>query len=215
MEGVASVTSGLVSGRRACRRRACGCDGRPSSPGETPSPACGPAAPRRCGRPARASTSTSGPTRSTHGARMNTACTGSSSPSKAIVALERVDLSAKGVAPHGHIDRAERDGLAARRRRRPGSRWPAGSSPRTSRRPACLSASRARSGSSNSNSRSRWLIVVDSPPGITSASTASSSVTRRTVVGFGTRLAQRRQMFAGVALQREHADARRAHSRMA
>ena len=54
--------------------------------------------------------------------------------------------------------------------------------------------------------------MVDSPPGITSASTASSSPTRRTVDRLGARLAQRRQMFAGVALQREHADARRAHS---
>ena len=39
---------------------------------------------------------------------------------------------------------------------------------------------RFRSGSSSSNVSSRRLIVVDSPPGITSASTASSSAGRRT-----------------------------------
>ena len=39
---------------------------------------------------------------------------------------------------------------------------------------------RFRSGSSSSKVDSRWLIVVDSPPGMINASTASSSAGRRT-----------------------------------
>ena len=54
-----------------------------------------------------ASTSTSGPASSIHGARMKTARSGSSRPASVEVGLERRDLPPEGVPPHAHVDEAE------------------------------------------------------------------------------------------------------------
>ena len=60
------------------------------------------------GRPSTsASTSTSGPTSSIHGARMKTARTGSSIAADVEVGLEERDLAAERVAPHHDVDEAE------------------------------------------------------------------------------------------------------------
>ena len=65
-----------------------------------------------------ASVSTSGPVRSIHGARMNTAGNGSS-PSAGIVErdLRRVDLAAERVAAHGDVEQVQRRLLRCPRRR--------------------------------------------------------------------------------------------------
>ncbi len=52
-------------------------------------------------------------------------------------------------------------------------------------------------------------IVVLSPPGMASASIASRSAGRRTSAAGGAEAGEHGAMFAKVALQREHADARR------
>ena len=54
-------------------------------------------------------------------------------------------------------------------------------------------------------------MVVDSPPGMTSPSTASISAAAAHRHRVGPGFAQRSQVFAGIALQRQHADSRRAH----
>ena len=95
----------------------------------------------------RASTSTPSPVRSTHGARMKTACTGSPTPGEGEVGLERLDLPAEGVAPHDDVEPA--DASAGRAGRR-APRRPAGSCRRRSRRPAARRRRAARSGSSSS-----------------------------------------------------------------
>jgi hypothetical protein len=60
---------------------------------------------QRPGRsPTEASTSTSGPASSTHGARMKTACSGDLVAVDGEVGLEGVDLAAEGVAAHGDVD---------------------------------------------------------------------------------------------------------------
>ena len=156
-------------------------------------------------------TSTSGPTRSTHGARMNTACTRPSRPSKEI-ALKRIDLAAKGVATHRHIDCLERDGGAALdagiqnlggQQDHPGTRAVgrhAFGQPCPQRLEQFELAQQVahRGGlAAGYHQRVDGLELVDSANGCR----------------VGARLTQRRQMFAGVALQREHADARRVHSR--
>ena len=137
-------------------------DGRRSPSGDlggppTILPAAGPVS-------TRASTSTPGPASSTHGARMKTACTGSSRPSSVEVLLEGVDLAAERVAPHGDVEAA--DGLLAGRavldpvgqQDHPGARA-------EGRQP--LGDPAPRSGSSRSKMRASLTIVVDSPPGRT------------------------------------------------
>ena len=65
---------------------------------------------------------------------------------------------------------------------------------------------RLRSGSNRSNVRASLAIVVDSPPGITSPSHASSSAGRRTAIGAHAEPRERAQVLADVALEREDAD---------
>ena len=99
-------------------------------------------------------------------------------PVEVEVALERVDLAAEGVAPHGDVEPAE--GLLA------GGAVPIRSASRII--PAQVpnvgipSAIRFRSGSNSSNVRASLAIVVDSPPGRTSPSQAASSAGRRTAI---------------------------------
>ena len=112
---------------------------------------------------------------------MNTACTGPSSPSNSMSPSNESTWRPKALRRTVISMPPQRQRPRGRARRRRGSRWPAGSSRHTNRRRACRRPAGRRSGSSSSNSRSRWLIVVDSPPGITRASTASSSPRRRTV----------------------------------
>ena len=69
------------------------------------------------------------------------------------------------------------------------------------------SASADRNGSSNSKTRSRWLIAVDSPPGITSPSTESSSVRGGRCTAAAPAAHAMPPGARGVALQRQYADA--------
>ena len=112
-----SSLSVLRRRRRPGRGRARGCGRRRSTSGWNDVASSGPCRtatilPAASPRPTRASTSTPGPTSSTQGARMNTACTGSSRPRDVEVALEGVHLAAEGVAAHGDVEPAE--GLLAR-----------------------------------------------------------------------------------------------------
>ena len=70
---------------------------------------------------------------------------------------------------------------------------------------------RLRSGSNSSNVRASLAIVVDSPPGMTSPSHASSSDGRRTGWARTPSSGERAQVLADVALEREDAD--RGHAR--
>ncbi len=97
---------------------------------------------------------------------------------------------------------------AAGRGGRRGPRWPAGSSRRTSRRPASRRRSARAAGRAARTSASSRLIVVDSPPGITSASTASSSDGRRTGTARSAARRDGRHVLADVTLQGEHTDHR-------
>ena len=65
---------------------------------------------------------------------------------------------------------------------------------------------RSRIGSRRSNVRVSLSIVVDSPPGTTSASTSASSVGRRTGRADDVALGEGGEVLAYVALQGEHAD---------
>ena len=116
-----------------------------------------------------ASTSTPAPTSSTHGARMNTARTGVRRLRRSRhvqVLLEGVDLPAEGVAPHRDVETAEGllvgpgVGDAVGQHDHPGARAVG----RHARRRAACAAARC-----SSNARTSLSIVVDSPPGITSA----------------------------------------------
>ena len=69
--------------------------------------------------------------------------------------------------------------------------------------PACRLASRARSGSTSSKARTSLSIVVDSPPGMISASTASSSDGAAHGGAAGTRLLHGIQVLPHVALDGE------------
>ena len=143
---------------------------------------------------------------------MNTACTGPSSPSNVDVALERVDLPAEGVAPHGHIDRlraaaASRPGNAGiedlgGQQDHPGARTVGGHAvgqPGPQRLEQFeLAQQVAHRGGLAAGDHQR----VD---GVEFAAPAHGD-------RLGARFAQRGQVLAGVALQRQHTDARRAHS---
>ena len=71
---------------------------------------------------------------------------------------------------------------------------------------------RLRSGSNSSNVRASLAIVVDSPPGITRPSQASSSAGRRTGWARTPSSGEHAQVLADVALEGEDAD--RGHARM-
>ena len=117
------------------------------------------------------------PTASTHGARMKTACTGCVETGEVEVALEGVDLAPERVAADGDVETAE--GLLVGgavldpvgEQDHPG----AGAEGRHPVGDPLAAAAR-----SSSKIRASLAIVVDSPPGITSPSQASSSAGRRT-----------------------------------
>ena len=139
---------------------------------------------------------------------MNTACTGSSRPVERDVAFERVDLASKSVAPHRHIDATQRQRLAAARAgvedlagqqdhagARAVGRQPVG-------QPAAQRLQQVEFAQQMAH-RGGFATGNDQPvDGIQLAAPAHRH-------RLGSRFAQRRQVFAGVALQRQHADPRR------
>ena len=126
------------------------------------------------------------------------------------VALKRINLAAKGVATHSHIDGLERDGGAALDAgvqnfggqqdhpcaRAVGRHAFGQTSPQRLEQFEFAKQVAHRGGlAAGYHQRVDGLELGDAPNGR----------------GFGTRLTQRGQMFSGVALQREHTDARRTH----
>ena len=177
-----------------------------SAPGGTRPRARGPGGTSTGWPSTAASTSTPSPARSTNGARMNTAWNGPpSSAGDGEVGLEGVDLAAEGVAAHGDVDGAEAalvgpavEDLGAEQDH-PG----AGAERRHARRRGARPA-----GSNSPDDSSSIDIVVDSPPGRTSASTSSSSAGVRTSTGSAPSVSERALVRGERALQGEDADLR-------
>ena len=134
---------------------------------------------------------------------MNTACTGSSRPAKSRSpskestwrpnALRRTVMSSPPSVSWSAVPSSIRSASMIIPAQVPNAGIPA--------------AIRCCSGSNRSKMRASLAIVVDSPPGMTSPSQASSSAGRRTARAAKPRAVERREVLAHVALQREHADA--------
>ena len=150
-----------------------------------------------------ARTSTSAPTSSTHGARMNTAWTGApSSPSTAMSASNESTWRPKALrrTPMSMAPKQRWSGRPSRMSR-PSRIMPA-QVPRAGRPASSASAT----GSNSPDDSSSIDIVVDSPPGSTRAPTPSRSAGERTVTGWAPRRASMEACSRRRALQREHAD---------
>ncbi len=160
-------------------------------------------------RRTRASTSTPSPDRLDPGRADERRVHRFVEPGEVDVALEGVDLAAERVAAHRDVDAA--DGLlaGAPSSMRSASRIMPAQVPNAGIPAAILE----RSGSISSKIRASLAIVVDSPPGRTSPSTAASSDSRRTATGRAPRSSEHAQVLADVALQGEHTDDGSRHGR--
>jgi hypothetical protein len=112
-------------------------------------------------------------------------------------AFERFDLPAERVAPHGHLDPAE-GLLVFPAVQDPGGEHDHAGARAVDRHPV---GDALADGVQKPEVTARLLIVVDSPPGMTSASTASSSSGRRTGRDACAALGQRPLVLTHVALQ--------------
>ncbi len=141
---------------------------------------------------------------------MKTACTGSSSPSNANVAFERIDLAPKSVAPHGDIDGRQRQRLAA------GSSRIEDLAGQQDHARACAvgrqpvgqpGAQRLQQVEFTQQMAHRGGLATGNHQPVDGVEFVAAPDADRV----GSRVAQRRQMLADVALQRENADPRATH----
>ena len=155
-----------------------------------------------------ASTSTCGPARSIHGARMKIAGNGSG-PSTGIARSTSADSFCRPNALRRTRDVDE----VERRLLEPATSCAATIMPMHVPQSGMPARTRATIGAARSKRASSFITVVDSPPGTISAVDALEIGGVFTGSGGRARALQRRDVFDDVALQREYADERDASSR--